>query len=449
VRAAAGSDVARAALRSGPARGIPASRAAAATHGSDAAGTASPTSSLPGPGVPASLLSPPSATRPPGPAVAPSQVRPTTRNGALARLRSMELRDAVLPTLLVHSGLLAFAPIAVSIFGSDQARALGPLAIWNHWDGPHLLEVAAHGYDPTGDPARSVLFPLYPLLIRLGSFLLDPLVAAMSISFVATILAAVGLYRLVRPVSGRVIARNSVLALNIFPTAFFLVAPYTEATFVAFAIWAFVAARDERWGSAGVLGLLAALTRVEGAFLLPALAVDYLVRRRRRLELDGLRLGVIALGPLIYLAINAYAYGSPFFFLDIQRRVFGVRTVAPWDMFGPLVRSVFAGGSGETWITVYVAPLAAFVLLAAVAAWGLRSRHSSASHATLTWVNLLSLATLSWPISVPRYLLDIFPVFIAGGAIGRLRGAGTALASVSLLLLGAFTTLFVMGHWAF
>jgi hypothetical protein len=56
---------------------------------------------------------------------------------------------------------------------------------------------------------------------------------------------------------------------------------------------------------------------------------------------------------------------------------------------------------------------------------------------------------LNWPVSVPRYLLGVFPIFVAGGATGRRFGLGGALAAFSVLLLGAFTTLFVMGHWAF
>lgn len=372
-------------------------------------------------------------------------VRLSTRFG----LDQFELRDAVVPTVLVHIGLLLFAPLAVALFGSDQARAMGPLEIWNHWDAGHFLEVAARGYDPSGDPARSVIFPLYPLLIRIGSFVIDPLFAAMAISFGATVAAAVGLYRLVRPVSRRVIARNAVLALNIFPTAYALVAPYSEAPFLAFALWAFVAARSDKWGWAGLLGMFAALTRLEGAFLLPALGLEYLVLRRGRYGSDCLCIGLIALGPLALLAINALAYGDPLFFLGIQRSVFVHYSVAPWDMLIPLARTALAGGSGESYVMVYLAPFVGFVVLAVVALWSLRSRHSRGSYAIVTWLNLASLSMLNWPISVPRYLLGVFPLFVAGGSLGRRPGVGGALATLSVLLLAAFTTLFVIGHWAF
>jgi hypothetical protein len=56
---------------------------------------------------------------------------------------------------------------------------------------------------------------------------------------------------------------------------------------------------------------------------------------------------------------------------------------------------------------------------------------------------------LNWPVSVPRYLLGVFPMFVAGGSTARRFGLGGALATLSVLLLGAFTTLFVIGHWAF
>ena len=62
---------------------------------------------------------------------------------------------------------------------------------------------------------------------------------------------------------------------------------------------------------------------------------------------------------------------------------------------------------------------------------------------------LLSFASLSWPISVPRYLMGVFPIFMAAGRIGRIPLLGPPLLAGSTLLFGVCLTLFVIGHWAF
>src|SRR5664280_2515164 len=87
--------------------------------------------------------------------------------------RTPEFIDAVLPTLGIRIALLCFAPVAVVLLGDANARAGLPINIWNAWDAPHYLEVARVGYDPAGDPARAVLFPFLPLLLRTGSILMS------------------------------------------------------------------------------------------------------------------------------------------------------------------------------------------------------------------------------------------------------------------------------------
>src|SRR5664280_510284 len=77
--------------------------------------------------------------------------------------------DAVVPTLLIHAVLLVFAVVAIVVFYPNDLQGSDGLAIWNHWDGPHFLELAARGYW-SADPARIVLFPLSPLLIAMVSW---------------------------------------------------------------------------------------------------------------------------------------------------------------------------------------------------------------------------------------------------------------------------------------
>lgn len=373
--------------------------------------------------------------------LAADRARPT-----LDRLRRSDVfLDAVLPTILLRPVLLAFAVLAVVVIDNGSLTGGSLFEIWNRWDAPHFFEVAKVGYV---DPARIVLFPLFPALIRLGSVVTWPLAAGMLISFASTIAAAAGLYRLIRLDAGRSTARWGVLAMSIFPTAFTLVAPYSEAPFLAFTVWSFLAARQRQWPAAGLFGLLAGLTRIQGAFILPALIVEYWLAERR-VGRDASWLLLVAVGPLVYLAINAQTFGDPLFFIESQRTYFHVTTVAPWVAITSAWNGVMALAPNRDWVTIYLAPFVALVLLAATTAWSTVGKGSRPSYAVYTGLTLLSFVTLSWPISVPRYLMGVFTIFIVAGRLGRKPWLGPPLYVASILLFAMCTTLFVTGHWAF
>lgn len=360
-----------------------------------------------------------------------------------AWLRSAEFADAVLPTLAIRAALLVAAPLAVIFFGDDAARSRIPWEIWNAWDAPHYFEVAEVGYV---DPARSVLFPLLPALLRAGSLVAPPLAVGLVLSVVATVAAAIGVHRLaLLDGRDRRTARAAALAVSVFPTSFALVPPYTEPLFLAFAAFSFVRARRGDWVGAGTFGMLAALTRLPGAFLLPALLFELRGRRPTRAMLG---LGLVAIGPLAYLAINWQAYGDPLFFIEAQRHYFHVETVAPWTALAGLLGSVASPRPDPFWVTVYLAPLLALLLLAVTVAWTLVSRRSRPSYAVYAAISLLSFASISWPISVPRYILGVVPMFLMLGRLGRSRLGSAALVASALLLM-LLTSQFALGHWAF
>ncbi len=114
--------------------------------------------------------------------------------------------------------------------------------------------------------------------------------------------------------------------LLIFPTAYFLHIGYTEALFMALVLGSFLAARTERWWLAGLLGGLAALTRVNGLVLIPALAAEALTQwlhrppEERRLRVEWLAIGLVAVGFGGYLALNQAIYGDALTFLTRPAR---------------------------------------------------------------------------------------------------------------------------------
>lgn len=356
---------------------------------------------------------------------------------------SAEFADAVLLTIGIRLALLVVVPVAVVLFGDEPARARIPLEIWNAWDARHYIEVATIGYV---DPARAVLLPLLPLALRVGSLLAPALLVGMVLSILATVAAAVALHRLARlDGADRRVARGTVIALSVFPTSFALVPPYTEPLFLAFAAWAFLEARKAAWTRAGALGLLAALTRLPGILLLPALLLEL---RGQPRSPRMLALALIVAGPLVFAGLNWVAYGDPLFFLGIQREVFRVETVPPWQALGPLLAAVATPRAESGWLTIYLAPFLALLLLAATTIWAVVSRRGRPSYAVYAGLSLLMFASVTWPISVPRYILGVFPLFLMLGGLARTR-AGVALLVGSAILLGLLALQFALGRWAF
>ena len=125
-------------------------------------------------------LGPDDAATPDAPA---SQAEPPVAAPAATPRASILRReawvDAVLPTILLRGVILVYAFLSVIVIESGALGSRSFLEIWNRWDAPHFIEVAAVGYV---DPARIVLFPVLPALIRIGSLVMQPLLAGMVIS---------------------------------------------------------------------------------------------------------------------------------------------------------------------------------------------------------------------------------------------------------------------------
>ncbi len=146
-------------------------------------------------------------------------------------------------------------------------------SLWRY-DGVGYIAIARDGYAAAG-VASNAYPPLYPLLIRVVATLLLPgqwLASALVVSAAATAIALCLLARLAqRELGGRGVLAPTLLL--VFPSAFFMAAPYAEAVFLALSLGCLLAAREQRWLLAGALGCLSALTRVQGVTLLVPLLV--------------------------------------------------------------------------------------------------------------------------------------------------------------------------------
>ncbi|MEP7082420.1 MAG: glycosyltransferase family 39 protein [Chloroflexota bacterium] len=367
-------------------------------------------------------------------------------------------------TLAIKLALLIGGVIAILVATGSLADAL---SVWDRWDAPHYTDLAVFGYradDPGNLVAPGyrqvypgdldlyiVFFPLYPWLIAAVNAVLGaPVVAAYLVTTVASLFVAPVFHRLVSVDLGDRIGRWSALLLLIFPTAYFLHIGYTESLFLALAFGSLWLARTDRWLGAGVLGGLAALTRVNGLVLVPALAVEAYLQWRvhRRLEVRWLlALALVVSGFVVYLALNLAVYGDPFAFSEIQRTHWFKDLSPPWEGIAGIARWVSEPDADVAFMLGWMELL--FVAL------GLVASIATALWLRPTWAvwmagNWLLIVSTGFVMSVPRYSLVLFALPVFGALIlERWRPVGLALVALSSVAMAYFAWRFATGLWAF
>lgn len=346
--------------------------------------------------------------------------------------------------LTLKAFVLGFAWISLRTLTDEQ---FGWFEMWNRWDALHYRLLARFGYSATGEERFSIVFyPLYPWLVRAAAFLVrDYFAAALAVSGLASVAAGLLLQRLARLDHSAVVARQAVWFLFIFPTSYFLHIGYTESLFLALVLGAVFAARTDRWALAGLAGAAACLTRVNGLFLLPVLAMEawQQYRVQRRLNWRWLWIAALGLGFAAYLLLNYVVTGDALTFSSYMDERWYKRFTPPWI------------GIWDVWLRVPGANMTeglhefVFIVLGficTVCSW-LMLRPSYAIWITCNWLLINSTAFV---LSVPRYLLTLFPIFILLGLLTEKRPQlGRVLTAASLLFLALFVSKFVQGAWAF
>ena len=306
-------------------------------------------------------------------------------------------------------------------FGPNSEE--GFLDIWERWDARHFQVVAEHGWTgPEAESARAgAFFPLYPLVIRaLASIGFDTILAGLLVSAVSTVVACTYLIKLADFEIGEGAGRRAALYLILFPTAVFLVAPYSEALFLAGAIPAFYFARRGMWWHAALPAAVAVATRAAGMFLLAGLAVELVVQLFRNKESRPARLlgGVTTLIagsiPIVAYALYLQAVrGNAFQFFVDQRDGWGRNFVGPIDSF-IATWNTRAGSYPTNWIFAWRIEIIAALFGILVTVWAMVRRDWG--YATFMGVFMVALMTSSWYFSIPRMLLSFFPIplYLAG-----------------------------------
>jgi hypothetical protein len=351
----------------------------------------------------------------------------------------------VLAVLGMKVLVLVVAAVTATILAGHPPESLRTLV--GQWDASHYLTLASEGYgSATAAPELIVHPPLFPLLVAaLAIVTRDVALSGLVVTAIGAIACVLLLDRLARRDLGPAGAAAPWVLLT-FPTAYALHLPLSDGVFLALALGAFLSAQDGRWAPAGAFAALATLTRVTGALLLPALAVEALLDARRtgRVRLAWAWLALIPAAYAAYLGMNWLVTGDPFAFVTAYRVAWGKQLDWPWIGIAQLFRlATDPANGGPLWWGEIV-----FVFggLAAVLATALRLPPSYAVWVGGSWLLSTSTTVIA---STPRYTLAMFPLFLLLAPAMRSplwRRAITILGIALQLLLAAR---FVTQQWAY
>ncbi len=322
------------------------------------------------------------------------------------------------------------------------------LALWQRFDANWYVKIAQRGY--AADDGSTVYFPIYPALAGLvGAAVGDPMFAALLISNLALVGALYELYRLTETLADAAAARRAIVYLLLFPTGFFLMAAYTESLFLFFALGAFLFALRRRWLIAALFGALAALTRLQGVLLIAPLAYLWW-RQFNNAEHDNasrIAYYVLRFIPLLLIpfATAAFLAWTNLSLLTSYTGELHARFVLPWDNLAASVAQLASGRGSLIDALNLLTTLGLGALLVAV--WQKLPREYGLYAVAMFLAPLFRMTTTQPLVSMMRYALAIFPVFILWGGWGKNAWVNRAIIYPSLLLQLYLSAQFVMWGW--
>lgn len=235
---------------------------------------------------------------------------------ALAVKRSRALAREHAPEVLIYCAVRAIGLIVLAVMAKHVGRVPSLLT---RWDGQWYLDVARHGYDtaltyrPGGGLVNTniVFFPLYPLLVAAFGLVLGLVPAALLISLLSGMAAAVALRAIGQDLYDK---RTGLLLVALWaavPTAVVESMAYTESLYTALAAFTVLFLIRERWYAAAIAALLAGLTHPTGVAAATTMGVCALATAARRQTgwKPWLATALAPVGALGYLAWVAVSLG--------------------------------------------------------------------------------------------------------------------------------------------
>lgn len=336
---------------------------------------------------------------------------------------------------------------------------------WANFDGVHYLAIAARGYI-----TEARFFPLFPLVIGFFAkifgggepFSSSYFFSGLFFSNISFLFALFYFYKLLRLDYSDKVSFSSIVFLLVFPTSFFFASIYTEGVFFLFLVLSFYWARKGSFLKSSIAAALLSSTRLVGILILPALFYEYIDQQKGEGFLEKLKLLslvktvkevlpflLIPVGLVAFSYFNLKMWGDPLYFIKAHGELANARSVSSVILLPQTVYRYFKIlvtipiSQYEWFLAAIEIGSVVFALSLLFIAWKKRVRGSYLVFSLLSLLIPASSGTFS---GMPRYVLILFPVFIALSMI-KSKTLRTAYVVISSVLLFALLMLFSRGFF--
>ncbi|GAC1322023.1 MAG: hypothetical protein NVS2B16_02250 [Chloroflexota bacterium] len=378
---------------------------------------------------------------------------PVVRERTHAGFWTRPLKQAFIITAVWRVLIAIVGPVADYVMPRGRFSTVSLIRHGPHWPANPLTllidagvrsdaagygSIALHGYRYSTTHRSSIAFyPLYPLLTRLGAYVVGNVwVAGMLVSTLCLFGVVVALHLWLQTRGMDHLTPRVTLLMLLFPWSLFYAAMYSESLYLLLAIATFVCWERRLPYGAALCAFLLTLSRPTGILVVPCLLLMIKMQRERdwRFWLAPLA----AVGALLAFAVYQFvAFGTPFASENAQA-------------FGPCYRTLHQGLSDlmlrpRPGVPPFFLALLLLIGIGMLATVPRVYRTLGAPYALYTALTVL-FPVATGLISLERYVMVAFPVF-AAFATNKLGLRTFAFLTVEAWLLVLMTAGFAAG-WA-
>lgn len=372
---------------------------------------------------------------------------------------------------------LGFFPYKELLTGYNLPSWISSFA---NFDGIHYLLIAKQGYSQW----EQAFFPLYPLLIKILSFIIpNYLVAALVISNICFAIGIFIFHKYLKMISVETSRRDvstytfwPLFFLLSFPTAFFFGVVYTEGLFFMLLILSLYFLNKKNYWLAGLCAALSSATRLIGIFLVIPFFFSLLAENKlffKRYTLHVVRYTFLFLSP--FLGLLSYMFylwittGDPLFFFNSQP-IFGAHRSTHFillpQVYYRYLKILFTASHNFQWyLSLFEMSIFSFVFIVLLLDLVkiIKQLLKPLAHLrgvqrpimttqTLLGINIFSLINILLPTltgtfsSIPRYSLFSFSFFLYLSQL-KSKGVKIGLLLIFITLQVVLLSLFIQGYF--